>query len=157
MAENLLISGVTMMICVVIQCVVVGVLLRLLFALDKGHVLRPTILFSSCVLIMVLMIMLAGNILQITLWAGMFRFYGEFDDFATAFYHSTVNFTTLGYGDLVMSQNHRLLGALEAANGVLMFGLTTSTLFAVMHALMRRGWARREGRASDPRGCLDFQ
>jgi hypothetical protein len=48
-----------------------------------------------------------------------------------------VNFTTLGYGDLVMSGTWRLLGPLEAANGVLMFGLTASGLFAVTHRLIQ--------------------
>jgi hypothetical protein len=37
-------------------------------------------------------------------------------DYATAFYHSAVNFTTLGYGDIVMPPGWRLLSPLEAAN-----------------------------------------
>lgn len=45
---------------------------------------------------------------------------GEFESFATAFDHSVVNFATLGYGDLVVSEERRLLGALESINGVLM-------------------------------------
>ena len=68
---------------------------------------------------------------------------GEFKDFATAFYHSVVNFTTLGYGDLVMSEKRRILGALEAANGVLMFGLTTSISFVVLNELVNREWNKR--------------
>jgi hypothetical protein len=76
---------------------------------------------------------------------------GEFADFATAFYHSAVNFSTLGYGDLVMSEQRRLLGALEAANGVLMFGLTTGVLYTVLNALMRRAWERRPGRDGESR------
>ena len=74
---------------------------------------------------------------------GLFFVFGEFTDFATAFYHSVVNFTTLGYGDLVMSEDGRLVGALEAANGVLMFGLTTAILFAVLDALIKRAMASR--------------
>jgi hypothetical protein len=54
-----------------------------------------------------------------------------------------VNFSTLGYGDLVMSEQRRLLGALEAATGVLMFGLTTGFLYAVLNSLMHRAWAER--------------
>ena len=60
---------------------------------------------------------------------------GQFEDFSTAFYHSAVNFSSLGYGDIVMSQHWRLLGALEAGNGVLMFGLSTGTIFSVMNRL----------------------
>jgi hypothetical protein len=57
-------------------------------------------------------------------------------DYATAFYHSAVNFTTLGYGDIVMPPVWRLLGPLEAANGVLMFGLSASAMFAVTNRLL---------------------
>ena len=81
-----------------------------------------------------------GTLGQIAVWAAVFLARGEFADFSTAFYHSTVNFSTLGYGDLVMSERERLLGALEAVNGVMMFGLTTGVLMGVMNALLRRGW-----------------
>ncbi len=86
-------------------------------------------------LALVLMFLFAGHILQFATWAALFRLIGEFDDFGTAFYHSTVNFTSLGYGDIVMSESWRLLGALEAANGVLMFGLTAGLILSVMNQL----------------------
>jgi len=152
MIENLLVGGLTMVVCVAVQCVVVGLLLDLLLALERTHVIAPTIPSASAVLTVVLLVMLAGNLLQIATWAGLFLVYGEFLDFESAFYHSTVNFTTLGYGDVVMSPQHRLLGALEAANGVLMFGLTTSILFAVMQVVIRRGLKQRAEQEPRSRG-----
>ena len=62
----------------------------------------------------------------------------EFNDFLTAFYHSAVNFASLGYGDIVMSEKWRLLGALEASNGVLMFGLSAGTMIPIMSNLFAR-------------------
>ena len=56
----------------------------------------------------------------------------EFDDFSTALYHSGVNFVTLGYGDIVMSERWRLLGPLEGANGILMFGVSTAVMTAAV-------------------------
>lgn len=50
------------------------------------------------------------------------------DEFTTALYYSAVNFATLGYGDIVMSAQWRLLGPIEAANGVLMFGVSTAAM-----------------------------
>jgi hypothetical protein len=61
---------------------------------------------------------------------------GEFADFGTAYYHSAVNYTTLGYGDMVMSASWRLLGPLEAANGMLLFGVTTAMIFTIMLRLV---------------------
>ena len=53
--------------------------------------------------LLVLVILLTGHLAQVAAWAAAFMGVGEFDTFAVAFYHSAVNFTTLGYGDIVMS------------------------------------------------------
>lgn len=90
------------------------------------------------ILCIILMGLFAGHLLQFSTWAILFMWLGEFADINTAFYHSAVNFAALGYGDIVMSEKWRTLGGLEAANGILMFGLTTSTFVAVMGRLLRR-------------------
>ncbi len=68
---------------------------------------------------------------QIALWAAVFMLCGQFADFEEAFYHSAVNFTTLGYGDVVMPAPWRILGPIEALNGILLLGLSSATLFSV--------------------------
>jgi len=45
-----------------------------------------------------------------------------------------------------MSGKRRLLGALEAANGVLMFGLTTGFLYTILSELLQRYWDDQLGR-----------
>jgi hypothetical protein len=72
------------------------------------------------------------------IWAGLFMLIGEFDDFSTALYHSAVNFVTLGYGDIVMSEHWRLLGPLESANGILMFGVSTAVMTAAVMDIVKR-------------------
>ncbi len=49
-----------------------------------------------------------------------------------------MNFSTLGYGDIVMSSGHKLLGPLEAINGVLMIGVSTAALMATFQDAMRK-------------------
>jgi hypothetical protein len=141
---DLLLGSCMMVVCMTIQCVVVALLLRGLHALESRHLIRSAIVPASALLIAVLLILFASNLLQIALWSGLFLAFGEFDDLNTAFYHSMVNFSTLGYGDLVMSSERRLLGALEAANGVMMLGLSTSVLYWLVGALSRRGWQRMD-------------
>jgi hypothetical protein len=70
------------------------------------------------------------------LWAVLFVTLGEFQEFGTAYYHSAVNYTSLGYGDLLLTPSWRLLGPLEAANGALMFGVSTAMVFAVAQRLV---------------------
>ena len=143
MSENLIIGFVTMAVCLSIQCVVVGILFDVLLYLERKSLIKTTLMGLSSLLVAVMLTMLVGNLIQMTLWAGLFYSFGEFKEFGTAFYHSVVNFATLGYGDIVMSEKRRLLGALEAANGVLMFGLTTSFLFVVLNEMVNREWDRR--------------
>lgn len=138
MGGNLVVGCLTMIVCLAVQCVVVGFLFEALVRLDKKQILRASLFWVSFLLIVVMLVMIAGNLLQIGVWAGLFVVVGEFHDFTTAFDHSIVNFTTLGYGDVVMSTRRRLLGGLEAANGMLMLGLTTGFLFALFNELMRR-------------------
>ena len=77
-----------------------------------------------------------AHLIEITLWAVLFQICGEFKDFAGAFYHSAVNYSTLGYGDVIMSPSWKLLGPLEAADGALMFGVSTAMIFSVIQRLI---------------------
>jgi len=85
----------------------------------------------------VTLLALVGHLVEMALWALVFVLCGEFSDFAAAFYHSAVNYTTLGYGDVVMSARWKLLGPLEAADGMLMFGVSTALIFAVVQRLIQ--------------------
>ena len=54
-----------------------------------------------------------------------------------------MNFSSLGYGDIVMSVRWRLLGPLEAMNGIVMFSLSTALMFALMMRLIERRLAAK--------------
>ena len=107
------------------------------FRREKQHG-RVGVSFGTDVLIVALAILVAflAHLLEIALWAWLFILCKEFQDFGTAYYHSAVNYTTLGYGDVIMTPAWRLLGPLEAANGALMFGVSTAMIFAVTQRLI---------------------
>jgi hypothetical protein len=86
-------------------------------------------------------IAIVAHLIEIALWAVLFITCREFPDFGTAYYHSAVNYTTLGYGDLIMTPSWKLLGPLEAAAGMLMFGFSTAMLFAVIQRLIETRYA----------------
>jgi hypothetical protein len=71
----------------------------------------------------------------------LFLICGEFSDFPTAYYHSAVNYTSLGYGDIIMSPTWKLLGPLETADGMLLFGVSTAMIFAVIQRLVEARYA----------------
>lgn len=78
-----------------------------------------------------------AHILDVALWGLLFVLCGEFRDFGTAFYHSAVNYTSLGYGDVIMSPSWRLLGPIETADGLLLFGMTTALVISVLQRLIQ--------------------
>ena len=78
-------------------------------------------------------ILMVGHILQVMLWASVYHYHwGEFADFASAVYFSLANFTTVGAVDLSLPPDHRLVGALESAVGMMMFGWSTALLVSVV-------------------------
>jgi hypothetical protein len=93
------------------------------------------------VVVLAMLATLAAHLIEIGLWAEVFVLCGEFPYFGTAYYHSAVNYTTLGYGDVVMTPHWRFLGPLEAANGMLLFGVSTAMVFALIQWLIERRFA----------------
>jgi hypothetical protein len=120
-----------------VQAISTVTTVRLVAALVRRGLAGRSFWLDVAIMTVVLLMALVSILVQVAVWAAVFKGCGEFVDFETAFYHSAMNFTTLGYGDLVMSGTWRLLGPLEAANGVLMFGVTASGLFAVTNRLIR--------------------
>ena len=136
MIISLMLGSITVIVTMSIQVAFVVMLIRYLIrvmARDGGC--QHGIGFDVVVISTVMLLLFAGHMSQIAIWAVLFSYLNEFDQFSTAFYHSAVNFSSLGYGDIVMSERWRLLGALEAGNGVLMFGLSTGTIFSIMSQL----------------------
>ena len=75
------------------------------------------------------------HIVEILSWAVMYLWLGEFESLERALYFSAVTFTTLGYGDITLQERWQLLSSVEAVNGIILFGVSTAFLFAVMRKL----------------------
>ena len=70
------------------------------------------------------------------IWAAAYRFLGALPDDRTAMLYSISAMTTYGHAALYLKDRWQLMGALEALNGVLLFGLTTAFMFA----MIQRAW-----------------
>ena len=81
----------------------------------------------------VLFVLLVQTVL-VWLWASVFILVGAFDMLEPALYFALVSFTTVGFGDITLAPEWRLLSGLTAANGFLSFGWST----AYMVELVRR-------------------
>jgi Ion channel len=93
--------------------------------------------FWDVVLIMnFTLLALAAHFVEIALWALSFVLCGEFSNFSAALYYSGNTYATLGDSATSLSARWRMLAPLEAADGMLMFGVSTAIIFAVILRLI---------------------
>ncbi len=129
-----------------------GGLLALLWVLrERGHRFRPheSAAGQGAVIVVVVLGLVMTHTVEIWLYAFAYFVIGSLPDFETALYFSTTSFTTLGYGDVVLDHHWRLFGAIEGANGLLLFGWSTAFLFSVTARLraLEHTWLERESEA----------
>src|SRR5688500_17436230 len=83
-------------------------------------------------LIAVASFLLLLHLLESASWAVWHWLSGALPDLETALYFSLASYTTVGYGDVVLPAQSRLLGPIEAGVGILMFGWSTAILVAAI-------------------------
>jgi len=95
---------------------------------------------SVLVLVNSAIVVFALHTLEIVIWAGAYLALvptSELASFEEAVYFSFVTFTTLGYGDISLSADYRLLSGIEALNGIILVGWTTAMIFSVVQRIWR--------------------
>ena len=103
-----------------------------------SHVLhskeRPEMHFwpITWLLIRVAWLLLLFHLFKIAVWALFFWWRKCMPDAESSFYFSAVTYATIGYGDLVLPKEWRMLGPMEGFSGILMFGLSTAFFFVVV-------------------------
>lgn len=95
---------------------------------------------AFAILIKTVLIVFVLHTTEILVWAGAYEVLlplDELSSFEEAVYFSFVTFTTLGYGDITLSEGWRVLSGIEALNGILLVGWTTAMIFSVVQAIWR--------------------
>jgi hypothetical protein len=95
---------------------------------------------ATLILVNTALTVFALHALEIVVWAGAYQLLlpvNELASFDEAVYFSFVTFTTLGYGDITLSEGWRLLSGIEALNGILLVGWTTAMIFSVVQNIWR--------------------
>jgi hypothetical protein len=97
-----------------------------------GHRRATGPLFLPFVMIGVVSILMAAHAGEVLVWALAYSILGAAPPGANSIYFAFVNYTTLGYGDVLPVKEWQLLGPVTAMNGVLMFGWSTAVIFEVL-------------------------
>jgi hypothetical protein len=89
------------------------------------------------------------HLLEASAWAAFYWLARALPDAETAFYFSLSSYTTVGYGDVVLPADWRLIGPIEAATGILMFGWSTGVMVAAINRI-HDGQLRRLAEPEEP-------
>lgn len=137
MLNELLIAFAIVAICVAIHTVAMLLFAERMFRRFAIYGSRSGITHHAFVLILVFSVVIFLHLVETSLWAVFYYGRSLFNDFETALYFSLISYTTIGFGDVVLPQNWRLLGAIEGISGVLLCGVSTAFIFAIVNALFR--------------------
>ncbi|WP_052670694.1 potassium channel family protein [Draconibacterium sediminis] len=61
----------------------------------------------------------------------------DFASFHDIFYYSIVTFTTLGYGDMTISSEWKILSGIEAINGIMLIGWSTALMYSLIQIIYK--------------------
>jgi voltage-gated potassium channel Kch len=127
---KLLLAWSLMAVCVAIHAF--GLTSALRWLRGKPSLMDGKFLPATWMLIRVAGWVLLLHLLEISLWAFVYYWSQSLPDLDSAYYFSAVTYTTTGYGDIVLPQPWRMVGAVEALTGILMCGWSTAFFFAVV-------------------------
>jgi Ion channel len=132
MVRRLLVACCLMALCVTIHA---GGLASAIRWLRRSPVAATRFWVSTRLFILVAVWIVLLHLVEISVWAVAYLWYGAMADLQSALYFSAVTYTTTGYGDLVLPKEWRLDGGVEALTGILMCGWSTGFFFAVVNRL----------------------
>jgi hypothetical protein len=138
MFTQLLIGTFFLMITVILQSLSFDFIIKKASWLltKKIKALKPVwkALILSCVTFSVACVLIA----EVWIWGIFYYFIGAVPDFETALYFSTSSFTTVGFGDVYLQKDWRLLSSIEAMNGFIMFGWATAFIFEIVSQVYKK-------------------
>jgi hypothetical protein len=129
-------GGLISLVNIAVHAVATTVLIASLRRIESIIVMsRPRLELTLIMILAVAMLMLA-HCAEVAVWAISYSILGVIPPSANSLYFAFVNYTTLGYGDIVPVEQWRLLGPMTAMNGVLLFGWSTAIIYAVLRNTM---------------------
>ncbi|MEJ8572708.1 ion channel [Microbaculum marinum] len=100
---------------------------RIVTAFHRSAMVRLVVIMVTSVAVL-----MAAHILEVWVWSQLYRLLGVAPATADQFAFAFVNYTTLGYGNVLPEPQWEVIGPMTAMNGVLLFGWSTAVLFQVL-------------------------
>lgn len=142
MIIQLFIGGTLIAVTVLFHAFVLDFIIKRVQWLEKTPLRKLKGLWKSLTLTIVILGIFGAIIVEIWIWSLFYLLIEALPNLETALYFSISTFTTVGYGDIILDKNWRLLGSIESANGLLLFGWSTAFIFEIVSRIYHK-----EGRA----------
>ena len=131
MLRQFLMGGGVSLVNIIIHALVMTIVVRVAQIASMMKISHPS-LFLIAVMIPTVSILMVMHALEVIVWSLAYSIVDAAPADANLVYFAFVNYTTLGYGDVVPVERWRLLGPMTAMNGVLLFGWSTALIFEVL-------------------------
>lgn len=131
MLRQFFVGGGTSLINITIHALVMTMVVRIAKTASKRKTSNPS-LFLIAVMIPTVSVLMVTHALEVIVWSLAYSIVDAAPTDSNLVYFAFVNYTTLGYGDVVPVERWRLLGPMTAMNGVLLFGWSTAVIFEVL-------------------------
>lgn len=92
---------------------------------------------TAVLVFLIFTVLVVLHFAEASVWAAFYKWNGLFPNFETCLYFSLGTYSTIGYGDTLLPSRWRILGAIEGISGVLLCGLSTAFLLAIINALFK--------------------
>ena len=133
MLNQLILATIMSVVMVFIHLTGLALLVRLLRS--EHRLVTPIRKAPLATLLMASLGVILVHTIEIWLYAFLYLALGALNDFETSLYFSTVTYASVGYGDVLLSRDWRILGAIEGATGIIMLGWSTAFLVSILARL----------------------
>jgi len=137
MLRQLLVGGFVSVCNIAIHALVMSVLIHVVQRTARKQRQRSPQLLLIVVMIAAISTLMAAHACEVGVWALAYHVVDAAPPGINRMYFAFVNYTTLGYGDVVPVAHWQLLGPMTAMNGVLLFGWSTAVIFDVLQRTRR--------------------
>jgi len=141
MLYQLTVGSIVMCLTIIVEGLFIAVATTYLPHISKWLSKGAVHLKSALTIIIVTLWLLIAHSIAVWLWAALFLILEAFHELEPALYFSIVSFTTLGFGDVILPVETRLLSGMAAANGLIVFGLSTAFLVEFLIRIRKTLWA----------------
>jgi hypothetical protein len=135
MLRQFLVAAVVSVCNITIHALVMAVVVEVAQKVRTQHALSPS-MFLIALMVATVSVLMAAHASEVVVWAIAYKIVGVVPAGGGNLYFAFVNYTTLGYGDIIPAKTWQLLGPAAAMNGVLLFGWSTAVIFEVLRRAM---------------------